>query len=75
MDDNKSQKNKVFFITSNPTSIDNKIKYSLSNVNGMKNFNIILKKEIEFKREIFTTNVFYFEINPDALKEKDKDIT
>ena len=70
MDINKNQKNKVFFITSNPTSIDKNINYSLSSAIGNAN----LEKTIEYKIENFTTNVFYFEINPDALKEKDKDV-
>ena len=73
MDDNKSQKNKVFFITSNLSPLDNKIEYSFPNVNGMNNFNIILKKEKEYGNEKFITKVCYFEISPQELKEKNKD--
>ena len=64
MEINKNQKNKVFFITSNLTSIDKNINYSLSNDNSKTN----LEKTVEYKRENFTTNVFYFEINPEKFK-------
>ena len=74
MDDKKSEKNKVFFITSNLTSIDKNIEYSLSNANGMKDFNLILKKGVKYKNEDFNKKVFYFEISKDELNEKDKDI-
>ena len=70
MDDKKSEKNKVFFITSNLTSIDENIKYSLSNANGMKDFNLILKKGVKYKNEDFIKKVFYFEISKDELNEK-----
>jgi hypothetical protein len=73
MDDPKSQKDKVFFITSNPSSIDKEIEYSLSNASGMNNFNIILKKEKEYGKEKFITKACYFEITPQELKEKNKD--
>ena len=73
MDDTKSQKDKVFFIASNPSSIDKEIEYSLSNASGMNNFNIILKKEDKNEDENFITKVYYFEIIPQELTEKNKD--
>ena len=73
MKDNIREKDKVIFITSNPSSIDKKIEYLFSNENGMNNFNIILKKEKEYGKEKFITKVCYFEITPQELKEKNKD--
>jgi len=74
MEDNKSQKNKVFFITSNYTSLDKKIQYSLSNTDGMENFNLILNKPVTYKKEDFITKVFSFDFSKEELKDKDKDI-
>ena len=69
----EDKKNKVFFIISNQSSLDKTIEYSLSNINGMSNFNLILKKSQKYQKEDFTTNIFYFEITPKELKESDKD--
>ena len=56
----EDKKNKVFFIISNQSSLDKTIEYSLSNINGMSNFNLILKKSQKYQKEDFTTNIFYF---------------
>ena len=64
---------KVFFIISYESSFSKKIKYSLSNEDGMDNLKIIFTKKIkndENKKE-YVLSVFSFDIN--NLKEKDRD--
>ena len=39
----------------------------------MINFNSILRKQQTFNKKEYTINVFYFEIAPEELREKDKD--
>ena len=76
MDDSQIENNKVFFITSNYSSLDDKINYSLSrtNANAMINFNSIFKEKQKYNKKEYTINVFYFEIVPKELREKDFDI-
>ena len=76
MDDSQIENNKVFFITSNYSSLDDKIHYSLSrtNANAMINFNSIFKEKQKYNKKEYTINVFYFEIVPKELREKDFDI-
>jgi len=74
MSDNKIKNDKVFFIISNQSKLDELIEYSLSKSNGLQNFNSILKKTAKYKREDFTTYVFYFDIFPNELTDRDKDI-
>ena len=75
-DDNnlKLTKNKIFFIISNQSKLDEILQYSLLKEDGMENLNCILKKPIKYRREEFIINVFYFEIVPEQLKDKYKDI-
>ena len=75
-DDNnlKLTKNKIFFIISNQSKLDEILQYSLLKEDGMENLNCILKKPIKYRRQDFITNVFYFEIIPEQLKDKYKDI-
>ena len=63
-DDKPIEKNQVFFITSNHSSLDNAIKYSLANINGMIKLESILKKQQQYKQKDYTINVFSFEIVP-----------
>ena len=69
MSDNKIKNDKVFFIISNQSKLDDLIEYSLSKSNGLQNFNSILKKTAKYKREDFTTYVFYFDIFPNELTQ------
>ena len=73
MNDNKFPNDRVFLIISNQSKLDNMINYSLSKANGMKNFQSILKKTSKYKREDFTTYVFYFDIFPEELNKKEKE--
>ena len=65
---------RVFFIISNQSRLDNLVNYSLLKTDGMKNLNLIMKKTDKFEGEEFTTYVFYFNIFPEDLKDTDKDI-
>ena len=63
MDADKIGEYKVFFIASNPSSLDNEIKYSLSNANGMENLTQVLKIDEEYNSKIlqymsFLLNLF-----------------
>ena len=76
MEDNTSilaLKYKVFFIVSNETKNDNFINYSISKTNGIRNFQYILKRD-NYLNTKFTVYVFYFDIYPQELSDKDKDI-
>ena len=70
MDEN--QKNKVFYITSNPTSLDERLEYSL-NKSGMVNLKKVFSKISKYKNEDFTTSVFSFDIIIDDLIKNDFD--
>ena len=74
MDANKRRKYKVFFIASNLSSLDNEIKYSLSNANGMENLTQVLKINEEYNSKNFTIYVFSYEFIQGELSENDKDI-
>ena len=63
---------KVFFITSNQSSLDDRIKYEL-NQNGMVNLQKICSSISYYKGENFTTSVFSFDIIKDDLSKKDFD--
>ena len=71
MTDSKNQKDKVFFITSNQSALDKLIKYSLSKAEGMSNLTLILAQNYE--NETFLSKVFYFEIIPEKIKNRDKE--
>ena len=73
MDANKRGEYKVFFIASNLSSLDNEIKYSLSNANGMKNLTQVLKINEKYNSKNFTTYVFSFDFIR-GENENDKDI-
>ena len=64
---------KVFFIISYESSFAKKIKYSLSNKDGMENLQIIYAKKIknDENKKDYVISVFSFDIN--NLKEKDRD--
>ena len=74
MDANKRGEYKVFFIASNLSSLDNEIKYSLSNANGMINLTQVLKINEKYNSKNFTTYVFSFDFIRGKLNENDKDI-
>ena len=63
---------KVFFITSNQSSLDNKLEYSLTK-SGMINLQIVLSKTQKYNRENFTTSVLTFDIKKDDLRNNDLD--
>ena len=67
----ESLNDKVFFIVSNETHLDNKINYSISKSKGINNFNNVLTIK-NYKNTLFTIYVFYFEINPKKLSDKDE---
>ena len=67
MTDSQNQKDKVFFITSNQSTLDKFIKYSLSEAEGMSNFNLILNTPQKHENEEFLSKVFYFEIIPERI--------
>ena len=63
---------KVFFITSNQSSLNNKLEYSL-NKSGMINLRVAHAKTGKHNREDFTTLVFTFDIKNDELRNNDFD--
>ena len=64
---------KVFFITSNQSSLDKKLEFSL-NKSGMINLQKVLTKIAKHKGEDFSTSVFTFDIIKDDLRKNDFDI-
>jgi hypothetical protein len=64
---NNQVNNQVFFITSNQTKYDKRLKYSLPN----KKIKTNLIKPWKYKNEHFTVKVFSFEIVKKDLKDKD----
>ena len=65
--------NKVFFIISNQSKLDNDIKYYINDKNGIINLKTELTKKERFNNEDYTITVFSFEIIKKYLREKDKD--
>ncbi len=70
-DKSQSSNNRVFFITSNQSKIDQKLEYSLVQ-SGMTNLKPILENKTSYKKEEFATKVFCFDIIQKELKDKDK---
>ena len=63
---------KVFFITSNQTSLDDNLEYSLEE-SGMVNLHKVLSKTFRYENQDFTTSVFSFDIIKDDLRNNDFD--
>lgn len=75
MNENK----KIFFITTNQTSLDKLIEYEIPNKRGLINLKAghsksELSKEIKFKNETYTVHINSMEISQKDLKGKDQDI-
>ena len=73
MEENKRKEYKVFFITSNLSSLDNEIEYSISNSNMIVNLTQILKKSGRYKNKNITTYIFSFEFIQGELNKNFKD--
>ena len=63
---------KVFFITSNLSSLDNQLEYNI-NKSGMVNFGRVLSKTQRFSNENYTISVFSFDIVKEDLRSTDYD--
>ena len=64
---------RVFFITSNQSKLEDEIQYTISTRDkAFKNLNTILKKEQKYKREDFTFHVHSFEVVKSELDDKYK---
>ena len=63
---------KVFFITSNQTSLDDNLEYSLTK-SGMVNLHKVLSKITKYNNQKFTISVFSFDIIKDDLRNNDFD--
>ena len=64
---------KVYFITSNQSKLENEIQYTISTRDkAFKNLNIVLKKEQKYKREDFTFHVHSFEVVKNELDDNYK---
>ena len=77
MNDKKKNKRnegpiKVYFITSNQSSLDDKLEYSLTK-SGMINLNKVLSKIVKYKGEDFSITVFAFDVEIKKLRENDYD--
>ena len=73
MTKNLNTNDKVFFITSNQSVLEPKIKYSLEKKSAYKNLNQVFIKEQQYKMERFTVHVFYFEIVKNEINPREKD--
>ena len=63
---------KVFFITSNQTSLDQKIEYTLTKT-GMINLTKAFSKVEKYKGEDFSVSIFCFDIEKKDLRKNDYD--
>ena len=64
---------RVFFITSNQSKLENEIQYTISTRDkAFQNLKILLKKEQKFKREDFTFHVHSFEVIKSELDDNYK---
>ena len=75
-DKKKNKKNegpiKVYFITSNQSSLDDKLEYSLTKT-GMINLKKVHSKIVKYKGEDFSVTVFAFDVEIKKLRENDYD--
>ena len=77
MNDKKKNKRnegpiKVYFITSNQSSLDDKLEYSLTKT-GMINLKKVHSKIVKYKGEDFSVTVFAFDVEIKKLRENDYD--
>ena len=61
---------KVFFISSNQSSLDDKLEYSIKR--GASNLQKVFSKKDKYKREDFSIYVFCFDIIKENLRDKDE---